>query len=151
MIRFQVKYGAYIFSKDFFAKVLDYAIGKFFDYDAAEKVAVDLMVVSDPEITELNKLHKDKDNPTDVLAFYDGEEDPDENEIHLGDVVISSDTAYRESKERGIPFEEELLLYAVHGVLHLLGFRDKTDEERSSMREAEREVLGNFSIKPNWM
>jgi probable rRNA maturation factor len=130
------------------SKILDHAISVYKDGEE-NKFAVDLLVVDDEEITAMNFAYKNRNNPTDVLAFYDGDEEG-EGKIHLGDVMISSDTAKREADGREVPFFEELSLYALHGVLHLLGFRDGTDEERKTMRAAERAVLFEFDIIPHW-
>lgn len=67
------------------------------------------------------------DTPTDVLAFI--AEDPDPTgERDLGDVVLCTDQAVRQSRERGNGYHEELQILALHGLLHLLGF----DHERDS-------------------
>ncbi len=136
--------------KKFFAEVLDYAISLHLPAKSSELIAIDLMVLNDYEIQKMNKLHKSRDCPTDVLAFYDGEDDEDGSSIHLGDVAISIDTAKREAIDRDINTLDELLLYAVHGTLHLLGFRDSSDEEKQAMREAEFQVLQKFKITPSW-
>jgi probable rRNA maturation factor len=112
--------------------------------------AVDLQVLDDAAIARLNAAHTGRAGPTDVLAFPDDEPDPDDGFVHLGDVAVSAETARREAAARGVPPGEELLLYAVHGVLHLLGFRDGTEAERTAMRRAERQALARHGIEPHW-
>lgn len=111
--------------------VLRYTIEKFFREEINAEVAVDLSIIDDVEMIELNRRFKAKECTTDVLAFYDGEPDSDEGYYHLGDVAVSADTAAREADLLGVDIQEELLLYAVHGVLHLLGLRDGSDVEKN--------------------
>ncbi|MBN1256387.1 MAG: rRNA maturation RNase YbeY [Planctomycetes bacterium] len=112
--------------------------------------SLDLFLMDDAEITQLNRRHKNCEHATDVLAFADGEIDPDDQVIHFGDVAVSVETAEREAQARNLQLIEEIMLYALHGVLHLLGFLDSTDEERAAMREAEREELAPLGITPHW-
>jgi probable rRNA maturation factor len=82
---------------------------------------ISIAVVDDRSIHELNRQFLDHDYPTDVLSFplvAAGN--------HLeGEIVVSVDTAAREAAEVGWSTEDELLLYVVHGALHLAGFADK--------------------------
>ena len=101
-----------------------------------------VVLCDDTYIRMLNKEWRDVDAPTDVLAFemnnegFDMEEDyddyVDEDNLEgdrdylpvtmLGDVVISMDTALRQSQERGHSCLDECRILLVHGVLHLLGY-----------------------------
>ena len=63
-----------------------------------------------------------------------------------GDVVVSLDMAARVAGEEGRETGDELLLYVVHGVLHLCGWDDQTPEDRRAMRAAERTVLAALGI-----
>jgi len=108
-----------------------------------------LLFVSNAYIRNLNWKYRRVDLATDVLAFpmRKGKRLP--NDIHiLGDVVISVETAKKESKKRRIPFQKELELYLVHGILHLLGYDDEKSKDRKKMKTREREILklfkGNF-------
>jgi metalloprotein, YbeY/UPF0054 family len=60
----------------------------------------------------------------------------------LGDVVISVDTAARQAAARGWDASEEVALLLVHGILHLLGYEDETDEGAEAMRAEETRILG---------
>ncbi|QDU87024.1 Endoribonuclease YbeY [Pirellulimonas nuda] len=93
---------------------------------------VDVAIVDDPTIHALNLKHLGHDYPTDVLSFDLGK---------VGQVVVSYDTALANAAEYGVDTEQELLLYVIHGVLHLAGFRDKTEAEAADMRRAEAEAL----------
>ena len=96
---------------------------------------ISVAVVSDRRMASLNEQYRDHQGPTDVLSFDLGDDRVD------GEVVISLDTARRESEARGHSLAGELLLYAVHGTLHLLGFDDGTEAEAHRMREEQERIL----------
>lgn len=79
--------------------------------------------------------------PTDVLAFYFNEEDISDKEELLGDVIISVDTAIRQGKRYRQTPDMEIALYAVHGTLHLLGYKDESEAGRRTMRKKERAIM----------
>jgi probable rRNA maturation factor len=101
---------------------------------------ISLAVVDDATIHDLNRQFLNHDWSTDVLSFAlqdDGE--------HLeGEVIISADTAAVVAEELGCTAEAEQLLYVIHGMLHLVGYRDKTPEDAHEMRVAEAKFLGQF-------
>ncbi len=68
---------------------------------------------------------------------------------HLeGELIVSTETALREAAAHGWTPADELLLYVVHGLLHLCGYDDLTDEARPVMRAREREVLAGWQLVP---
>lgn len=84
-------------------------------------VVIEVSIVKDPAIQQLNHKFLQKNQPTDVLSF----ENPDftgNNNLPLGSLVISADTAAKQATEAGITLQEELEMLAGHGLLHLLGF-----------------------------
>jgi probable rRNA maturation factor len=105
---------------------------------------VSLTVVDNARMHELNRRHLDHDYPTDVLSFllgFDGQ--------HLdGEIIVSADYAADEAARYGWPAPDELLLYAVHGALHLVGYDDTAPEAAARMRRQEREILGSFGLTP---
>ena len=106
---------------------------------ALELRSADLSIVlcDDPTIHALNRDYRDKDRPTDVLAFAMREGPYAELAGDmLGDVIISLDTAARQAREKKVPFEREVTMLVAHGLLHLLGFdhRDRKEERRMSAR-----------------
>ncbi len=111
---------------------------------------VSLVFVDDEYIHRLNREYRGVDRPTDVLSFalQEGEPMPDagEEETLLGDVVISLETARRQSEEYGHSFEREVAFLVAHGVLHLLGYDHQTEEEGRTMREKEEAVLGRLGL-----
>ncbi len=103
-----------------------------------------LVLVNDMYIRNLNWKYRRKDSATDVLAFP-MRDSRGLSGVILGDVVISVETAKREAKKRKKDFQEELDLYFVHGILHLLGYDDEKPRARKKMREKEKEILKMLS------
>jgi probable rRNA maturation factor len=100
-----------------------------------EKLDVSVAFVNDAEIRRLNKIYRKKDKATDVLSF-------DGDDYFLGEILIDLAQIKRQAKELGNSFEEELIFILVHGLLHLLGYNDETDEAREKMVE-----MGELFIK----
>jgi probable rRNA maturation factor len=102
-----------------------------------------ILLVDDDEMRRLNREYLSRDHSTNVLAFAMREgEDKHLSPALLGDVVVSTETAQRETLQRGVTLEEEMALLLVHGILHLLGY-DHEDEpaEAAQMEAKEEEVL----------
>ena len=79
--------------------------------------------VSDKRIRELNRQFRGIDKATDVLSFRaDG---PDE--LNLGDIAISTETAATQAKDNGLSFDDEIAQLILHGLLHLSGYDHETD------------------------
>jgi probable rRNA maturation factor len=101
-----------------------------------------VLVSDDGYIKKLNKKYRNKNAATDVLAFSAREGvNPRAESSVLGDVVISAETAKREAEKRKISFHEEMSLYLIHGILHLLGYDDAKAAEREIMRAKENELM----------
>ncbi len=80
-----------------------------------------------------NRRYLRHDRPTDVIAF-----EMKEGNV-LGDVMVSVDTAKRQAKEQGHDLLTELKILSLHGLLHLLGYRDKKKKDREAMwKETDR-------------
>ena len=93
------------------------------------KSEISIAVVDDATIRDLNRRYLDHDYETDVLSFV-----LERDERHLeGEIVISAETAAREALLAGWSLHEELLLYAVHGALHLAGYEDRSRHEAVEM------------------
>jgi probable rRNA maturation factor len=99
-----------------------------------------VLLTDDREIHELNLAHREKDKPTDVLAFAMDENVPDPAGI-LGDVVISLDTADRQARARRRPLLEEVRFLLAHGVLHLIGYDHAEAEEKREMVALTRRLV----------
>ena len=104
-----------------------------------------IVLTDDATVQRLNHQYRGVDAPTDVLSFGQRDADipaPPDGEAHLGDVVISLDTARRQAGEYGIPLDDEVAHLVVHGVLHLLGYDHETPDDASVMRAREDAILG---------
>lgn len=99
------------------------------------RAELSVLLCDDATIHRLNREHRKKDKPTDVLAFAlrEGEFGHLAGDA-LGDVVISLDTAARQAGERGIATRDEVRMLLAHGLLHLLGWDHQTDAEDRAMR-----------------
>lgn len=112
-------------------------------------VEVSLVFVDDAYIHGLNYQYRGVDSPTDVLSFAMQEGEPmplGGDEIILGDVVVSLQTAERQAVKYGHSFRREVAYLTVHGVLHLLGYDHQEEEESKIMRRKEKEVLSRLGI-----
>ncbi|MDI7261363.1 MAG: rRNA maturation RNase YbeY [Thermodesulfobacteriota bacterium] len=86
-------------------------------------VELSLLLVDDKQIRELNRRFLGRDKPTNILAFSMKEgEFSALNPSLLGDLVISIETAKRQSKRFGLNEMEMITLLMIHGILHLLGY-----------------------------
>jgi len=104
--------------------------------------SVSIAVVDDPTIHEINRQYLDHDYPTDVLSFVLEDRLP-----HLeGELVVSTDTAIENAKGYDWPASSELLLYIIHGALHLVGHRDQHPDETAIMHAAEVKYLRELGI-----
>jgi probable rRNA maturation factor len=102
-----------------------------------------ILIVDDPEISELNKTYLGRSGPTNVIAFP-MQEGPfgRVNPNLFGDVVISLDTAASEAHDAGISIESRFDQLLVHGILHLFGFdHEKTPEQAKAMKDKEERLL----------
>jgi probable rRNA maturation factor len=110
--------------------------------------ATELSVVlaDDATVRTLNRDYRATDAATDVLSFAQLEGDafarPDGAADHLGDVIISVETARRQADEYGQTLDDEVSHLLVHGILHLLGYDHELPQDAVLMRAHEDAVLG---------
>jgi len=99
---------------------------------------INIIFTSDSHLLELNKEYLSKDYLTDIITFdYSG------NQQVAGDLFISISRVLDNSKTFAVTFEMELKRVIVHGVLHLLGYDDGSEKEKSQMRRMEDKYLLN--------
>ena len=103
---------------------------------------ISIALMSDLEIRGLNYKHLTHDYATDVISFDLTSAD----DFLEGEIIASIETADREAKEHGWQGDDELLLYVIHGMLHIIGLRDKKTKETQVMRDAERHYLQQFNL-----
>ena len=117
----------------------------------APAYSLGLSLVADAEIAELNADWRQKEGPTDVLAFAAQDEATDgappmpasgeAEPLELGDIVISVETAARQAPEHGHDLEQELLFLASHGLLHLLGWDHPDAASLAAMLARQKELV----------
>ena len=105
---------------------------------------MEIAVVASEPMREMNVQFLGHDYPTDVLAF--ALEDDLERGFLEGNIVVCSDVAVECSAEIGWKPEEELLLYVIHGALHLVGYDDHSSEDAPIMHQKEREYLSFVGV-----
>ena len=96
---------------------------------------------SDEYLLKINQEYLDHDTYTDIITFDHRE---DENEAIQSDIFISIDRVKENAQINGVSFDNELSRVMAHGLLHLLGYGDKTEEEIKEMRNAENEALAKL-------
>jgi probable rRNA maturation factor len=115
---------------------------------SAEAYELTLCFSDDAEIAALNAQYRQKNQPTDVLAFASLEAPLSEQAasiftdepLYLGDIIISVETANQQAVEQQHPLTQELAWLATHGLLHLLGW-DHPDEKSLEKMLAHQETL----------
>ncbi|MDO5553104.1 MAG: rRNA maturation RNase YbeY [Planctomycetia bacterium] len=100
---------------------------------------LEIVIMTDAAIHRLNVEYLGHDYATDVLSF-EMEADPQRHYLE-GNILVSSDTAVKRCKEFGQEPDWELLLYIIHGTLHLLGYDDHSEAEAPLMRKKEEEYM----------
>lgn len=98
-----------------------------------------LVLAGHEAVLELNRSYLGHDYYTDVISFPLNEE----SGVVDGEVYVDLDTAHERHAEFGASFEEEVRRYAVHGLLHLIGYVDTTEGERAAMRALEQRYLSD--------
>jgi probable rRNA maturation factor len=106
-----------------------------------------LVFVEDAEIHVLNREHLGVDKPTDVLSFplAEGVEEGMPDIPHLGDIVISLETAQRQADRAGHSLETEVATLAAHGLTHLLGYDHPTEEAWGVFHHNQTRILALLS------
>ncbi len=115
---------------------------------AAGDTVLNVVLVGDREILELNRQYLGHDYVTDVIAFDFGDDDlidcPGTGNVH-GEIYICLPEAVRRAAEFGNSVGREVVLYAVHGMLHLAGFDDQTEEGLRRMSQEQERILNDLS------
>ena len=97
---------------------------------------------NDEDLKDLNIRFLKHDYYTDVISF-----DETADQVVSGNIAISVDRVKENSAQIGVDFEEEMHRVMIHGVLHFIGFNDKTSSEKKEIREQEAIALSMFHVK----
>ena len=95
-----------------------------------------VVFVTDKTIAQIHERFMADPSTTDVITFP-----ADATMNFAGEIIVSVDHALKQAKALNEPFSRELSLYIIHGWLHLAGYDDRSDRDRSVMREAEKKAL----------
>ena len=97
---------------------------------------------NDDYLLKLNKEFLNHDTLTDIITF-----DYTEDAVISGDIFISIERVKENASELGTQFDEEILRVMAHGVLHLMGYKDKKATDRAIMREKENDKIKMFHVE----
>lgn len=112
--------------------------------EKAADISVTVICTDDAAIHELNRIHRGKDNPTNVLSFpmVTADDDiPAGVPLLLGDVVLGFETMCREAGAQKKTLDAHVAHLVIHGVLHLLGYDHMEDKEAEKMEHLESDIL----------
>ena len=131
--------------EDIFEKIVRQTL-KYEEFD--EECEVSISLVTNEEIRQINKQFREIDKETDVLSFpqltfEEGEyaEVNENDEIVLGDIIISLEKARQQAEEYGHSLERELAFLTAHSMLHLLGYDHMEKDEEEDMFRRQKEIL----------
>lgn len=110
-------------------------ISKICELEGKKTEEISVVFCSDKYLLEMNKQYLDHDYYTDIITFDYYTEDIS------GDLFISIDRVKENSEINNVSFDNELKRVVAHGILHLLGYGDKSEEESKLMRKKENEAL----------
>jgi rRNA maturation RNase YbeY len=103
---------------------------------------ISIVMCSDERLWEVNRKYLNHDFYTDIITF-----DYSEGGEISGDLMISYDRVKENAKEEKVTVQQELRRVMAHGVLHLLGFKDKSEEDAAEMRSQEDDALDLFHVE----
>ena len=117
-------------------------------YGGRRAATLTVLLAGERRMRMLNRRFRGRRGLTDVLAFG-GEKTA--GAFHLGDIAVCVPVAKREAQRRRIPVSHELCLYALHGLLHLLGWHDKRPRERRAMAVAAARCFRRLGLSVAWI
>ena len=110
-------------------------------------VEVSVLLSSNRVVHDLNRDHRGKDTPTNVLSFPGEIDGPAKDaDILLGDVVLAWETVRDEAQGAGKPVQDHMAHLVVHGVLHLLGYDHESDADAKVMERLEVDSLACLGL-----
>ena len=121
-------------------------------YDVAPSTGVTVLVTDDEAVRKLNARYRGVDAPTDVLSFPAEDDDLPpglEEDPYLGDILIAYPYTAAQALQDGHNLDHVLILLAVHGALHLLGFEHDNAERQAAMWEAQAAILKALNVPPD--
>jgi probable rRNA maturation factor len=150
--------------EDFLRRVTEQTL----EDERINQAEISLAIVDNLTIHDLNIRFLQHDYPTDVLSFLFESDGGDEEKARTsepkglttgrrgagkrieGEIIVSAEMARDMALEYGWQPQDELVLYVVHGLLHLAGYDDLDEDEKRVMRGREREVLALWKLTPRY-
>ncbi|EKE04313.1 MAG: hypothetical protein ACD_20C00086G0003 [uncultured bacterium] len=143
--------------KDISCKMLKYIVNnpqitahsKLNSYDLSNySLCMDILICDNETIREINRDYREKDQPTDVISFALFADSTEsriivDNQIFLGEIIISADTAKAQADQENKTLEDEIFFLLSHGILHLFGFDHPDDESLEYMLKIQEELISN--------
>lgn len=121
------------------------AVGLIAKAHGVKAVEINVRIVGDDEMTLLHDTHSGILRTTDVLTFDQSSESGDAKAIQA-DIAVCADEAARRAAEFGHTMKRELLLYMIHGVLHCVGYDDRTTAGFKRMHAEEDRILAAIGV-----
>ena len=117
-------------------------IGRVIESEGHQYDNIDFIFCDDDFLLELNQQYLNHDTLTDIITF-----DYTEGNVVSGDVFISVQRVRDNALKFEVRFDEELLRVMSHGVLHMMGYGDKSNNEAAVMRKKEDEKMKMFHVE----
>ena len=102
---------------------------------------VNVIYTSDNYLLQINKKYLNRNDYTDIITF-----DYCDNQVIAGDLFISVERVYENAVQYNTSYDNELSRVIIHGVLHLLGYDDASDDEKKLMKKKENEYLNRINL-----
>ena len=121
-------------------------------YLKKKNLSLSILLTNDAEIKDINFKYRNLNKPTNVLSFKPMIDENNyfkisEQEVFLGEIIISMERVLEESKINNILFKDHFLHIFLHAILHILGYDHEKDGERKKMENIEISILKTLGIK----
>lgn len=144
----------YKVTKNSIRAVAENILNRFDNLRQVKEFELSILLAGDKEMEELNSRFRKQKKATNVLSFPDLELNwrhllefkPNLNYMYLGDIAFSYQTIEKEALTYNISFDYHFTFLLIHGILHLIGYDHKSDEESKVMENLEVDILESFSI-----
>ncbi|QDT42321.1 Endoribonuclease YbeY [Gimesia alba] len=137
-------------------QVIQEAVCYLLQTEKVNQAEISLAFFGNPAVRALNQQYLAHDYDTDVLSFLlDSEADPEQQTTEIrgagkrieGEVIVSAEMAVAMAEKYQWSAKHELLLYVVHGLLHLCGYDDLSEDELQLMRTKEQQIFDHWGLK----
>lgn len=131
-------------------EIIEQSCLKNYDYKV---LTFDIVFCDNDKIHEINRDYREKDKPTDVITFAlfaDSDEEERfifDDEINLGEILISLDKTQEQAQSNDHSFSEELFFLISHGIMHLLGFDHMSEKELEYMLDQQQKSMEKVNVK----